>query len=88
MTFLFCSLTIMLLDLFILSASTTQLYILSLVLTVLTYLSYVRYKRYQALNKMIQKYPDPNIVLKNHDIAMEIYSNIFRKEFPCKYFFK
>jgi hypothetical protein len=33
---------------------------------------------------MIAKYPDPNVVLQNHDIAMEIYSNIFRKEFPRK----
>ncbi|KAI7893430.1 uncharacterized protein EV154DRAFT_561424 [Mucor mucedo] len=31
---------------------------------------------------MIKKYPDPDAVLQNHDIAMEIYSDIFRKEFP------
>jgi hypothetical protein len=47
-----------------------------------SYLAYVRYYRYRLLNNMIKKYPDPNIVLENHDIAMEIYSDIFRKEFP------
>ncbi|CEG77003.1 hypothetical protein RMATCC62417_11821 [Rhizopus microsporus] len=46
------------------------------------YLVYVRYRRYEYLNSMIKKYPDPKIVLENHDIAMEIYSHIFRKEFP------
>lgn len=50
----------------------------------IAYLMYVRYHRYQFVNSIIKKYPDPNVVLENHDIAMEIYSNIFRKEFPCK----
>ncbi|OBZ84707.1 hypothetical protein A0J61_07245, partial [Choanephora cucurbitarum] len=46
------------------------------------YLTYVRYRRYQHLHRLIEKYPNPNVVLENHDIAMEIYSDIFRKEFP------
>ncbi|KAI9473456.1 MAG: hypothetical protein EXX96DRAFT_578039 [Benjaminiella poitrasii] len=45
-------------------------------------LCYVRYYRYRFVKSIIEKYPDPNIVLENHDVAMEIYSNIFRKEFP------
>lgn len=48
------------------------------------YLVYVRYRRYEYLNSIIKKYPDPKVVLENHDIAMEIYSHIFRKEFPRK----
>ncbi|RCI03599.1 hypothetical protein CU098_012653, partial [Rhizopus stolonifer] len=43
---------------------------------------YVRYRRYQFVNNLIAKYPNPDVVLQDHAIAMEIYSNIFRKEFP------
>lgn len=63
--------------------STSQLGLLSFLIFG-CYLVCVRYYRYKALNDMIAKYPDPNVILQNHDIAMEIYSNIFRKEFPCK----
>lgn len=54
------------------------------VFLLISYLMLVRFKRYQNLNRIIQKYPDPKVVLENDDIAMEIYSIIFRKEFPCK----
>lgn len=51
------------------------------------YLAYVRFKRYESINRIIKKYPDPNVILEDDDIAMEIYSIIFRKEFPCKVIF-
>ncbi|KAK4520456.1 uncharacterized protein ATC70_007968 [Mucor velutinosus] len=68
----------------VLMADASQLQVLGVasIFVGLTYLMYVRYYRYQFVNSIIRKYPDPNIVLENHDIAMEIYSNIFRKEFP------
>lgn len=69
---------------FLTSSSMADLFLTSFVVLVLGYLGYVRYYRYEHLNKMIKKYPDPDAVLQNHDIAMEIYSDIFRKEFPCK----
>lgn len=64
-----------------------DLFLTSLVVLALGYLAYVRFYRYKRLNSMIKKYPDPNAVLQNHDIAMEIYSDIFRKEFPRKLIF-
>lgn len=74
----------MFLQVLIAGASMTELIMMSVVFFTLSYLFYVRYRRYQFLNSMLKKYPDPRVVLENHDIAMEIYSNIFRKEFPCK----
>ncbi|KAI8366248.1 hypothetical protein BD560DRAFT_436208 [Blakeslea trispora] len=47
-----------------------------------SYLTYVRYRRYQHVRQLIKEYPDPNVVLQDHDIAMKIYSDVFRKEFP------
>jgi hypothetical protein len=76
--------TRMFIQVLIAGASMTDLAMMSVVFSTLCYLSYVRYRRYQSVNSIIKKYPNPNIVLENHDIAMEIYSNIFRKEFPCK----
>ncbi|KAG2234430.1 hypothetical protein BDF21DRAFT_357072 [Thamnidium elegans] len=72
----------MFLEIFIAESSMTDLIVMSTILSTLTYLCYVRYNRYKSLNKMIKKYPDPDVVLQDHDIAVEIYSNIFRKEFP------
>ncbi|KAI9279853.1 hypothetical protein BY458DRAFT_553633 [Sporodiniella umbellata] len=46
------------------------------------YLGYVRYHRYAHLKHLIEKYPDPDIILKDHDIAFEIYGAIHHKEFP------
>lgn len=74
----------MFLGIFIAGSSTTDLLVMFTVLSTLAYVCYVRYNRYKSLNKMIKKYPDPNVILQDHDIAVEIYSNIFRKEFPCK----
>ncbi|CAO3690843.1 unnamed protein product [Rhizopus stolonifer] len=54
----------------------------SALLMAVSYLAYVRHRRYNHLNRMIEKYPDPRVILENHDIAIEIYSDIFRKEFP------
>lgn len=75
----------MLLEVLIAEASHLQLLGAASICFGISYLIYVRYYRYQFVKSIIKKYPDPNIVLENHDIAMEIYSNIFRKEFPCKY---
>lgn len=73
--------------LFITGTSVSGLLLISIIFLVAGYLGYVRYHRYKFLNSIVNKYPDPNIVLQNHDIAMEIYSDIFRKEFPCKSYF-
>lgn len=75
----------MFLEVLIAEASQLQLLGAASIFFGISYLMYVRYYRYQFVKSIIKKYPDPNIVLENHDIAMEIYSNIFRKEFPCKY---
>jgi hypothetical protein len=74
----------MLLELLVADAGWKDSLFMGFGVLLVSYLAYVRYHRYQILNDMIKKYPDPNVVLENHDIAMEIYSNIFRKEFPCK----
>lgn len=75
----------MFLQVLIHGASTNELLLSTILFSLLCYLSYARYQRYKFVNSIIRKYPDPNIVLENHDIATEIYSNIFRKEFPCKF---
>ncbi|KAI8992143.1 hypothetical protein BDF20DRAFT_909817 [Mycotypha africana] len=72
----------MLLEVLMFEAGLQQSLLIGSAFLIVAYLIVVRYNRYKLLNEMIRKYPDPNIVLKNHDIAMEIYSNIFRKEFP------
>lgn len=64
------------------TSSYRSIAISSTLLVVISYLIYVRQRRYKHLHNMIKKYPDPRVVLENHDIAMEIYSDIFRKEFP------
>ncbi|KAI9281618.1 hypothetical protein BY458DRAFT_499131 [Sporodiniella umbellata] len=46
------------------------------------YLLYVQYRRYENICSLIKKYPDPEVILQNSDIAMEIYGKIFRVEFP------
>ncbi|KAI9307150.1 hypothetical protein BJ944DRAFT_198105 [Cunninghamella echinulata] len=46
------------------------------------YCSLVQRYRYSYLNELRKKYPDPNTVLNDHDAAIEIYSHIFRREFP------
>ncbi|CAO3582232.1 unnamed protein product [Absidia cylindrospora] len=46
------------------------------------YCGIVRHYRYKSLNEMIKKYPDPNTILESKEAASEIYSNIFRREFP------
>ncbi|KAI8070903.1 hypothetical protein BC940DRAFT_234999 [Gongronella butleri] len=51
-------------------------------LVLLVYCSVVRYYRYQHLNAIKRKYPDPDVILKDLDAAYEIYSHIFRREFP------
>lgn len=73
----------MFLEIFEVDAGLKESFFMGFGILLLSYLAYVRYHRYQLLNSIIKKYPDPNVVLENHDIAMEIYSNIFRKEFPC-----
>jgi hypothetical protein len=74
----------MFLQVLIHGASTKDLLISGVIFSILSYLTFVRYHRYKFVKSLIKKYPNPNIILENHDIAMEIYSNIFRKEFPCK----
>ncbi|CAO3608097.1 unnamed protein product [Cunninghamella blakesleeana] len=46
------------------------------------YCGLVRRYRYDYLNEIRKKYPDPNMVLNDHQAAIEIYSHIFRREFP------
>ncbi|KAF7729233.1 hypothetical protein EC973_004763 [Apophysomyces ossiformis] len=46
------------------------------------YVSLVRYYRFRWVNSLRLKYPDPNVVLKDKKLALEIYSHTFRREFP------
>ncbi|KAI9281617.1 hypothetical protein BY458DRAFT_552900 [Sporodiniella umbellata] len=45
------------------------------------YLGYVRYHRYAHLRSLIEEYPDPDVILKDHDIALKVYGTIQNKEF-------
>ncbi|KAI8096668.1 uncharacterized protein BX664DRAFT_324573 [Halteromyces radiatus] len=63
---------------YLVQASTTTWVLMTLAI----YCGVVRYYRYNVLNEMKRKYPDPNTVLENRDVAYEIYSDVFRKEFP------
>ncbi|KAG2219983.1 hypothetical protein INT45_001882 [Circinella minor] len=47
------------------------------------YLATVRHYRYQYINELRRKYPDPNIALKNSQVAAEVFDITFRREFPA-----
>lgn len=49
------------------------------------YLSLVRYLRFKNIRTIREKYPDPEVVLRDPKIAEEIFSIMTKKEFPCKY---
>lgn len=53
--------------------------------TITIYMGIVRYSRYQNLNYLIKKYPDPQQVLDDLEIAKEIFAITMKKEFPCKF---
>ncbi|KAI8972296.1 hypothetical protein BDB01DRAFT_861931 [Pilobolus umbonatus] len=48
----------------------------------IAYLGYVRYRRYEYVHSIIKEYPDPDVVLKDHDVAIKLFSHVFRREFP------
>jgi hypothetical protein len=50
----------------------------------LVYMSIVRYLRYKTLNRIKNKYPDPQYVLDNAEAAQDIFSITSKCEFPCK----
>ena len=51
----------------------------------ISYIAIVRYYRYQYLKKLKCIYPDPASILKDGQIAQEIYCQTFRREFPCNW---
>ncbi|KAG0170055.1 hypothetical protein DFQ28_002597 [Apophysomyces sp. BC1034] len=46
------------------------------------YISLVRYYRFRWVKSLRVKYPDPNVVLEDKELAFKIYSHTFRREFP------
>lgn len=62
---------------FMLTAATTSIFAL--------YLATVRHLRYKNINAIREKYPNPQDVLDNIDIAREINAITVKKEFPCKH---
>lgn len=50
----------------------------------LLYLATVRHLRYKNIKFIREKYPNPQDILDNIDIAREITSITAKKEFPCK----
>ncbi|KAF9096929.1 hypothetical protein BGX27_001062 [Mortierella sp. AM989] len=49
---------------------------------ILTYMALVRKRRYQAINRMLKKYPDPTLPLRNLEVAYEVWSLTSHYEFP------
>lgn len=49
------------------------------------YLATARHLRYKNINAIREKYPNPQEVLDNIDIAREINAITTKKEFPCKH---
>lgn len=64
-------------DTFILTAAAASIVVL--------YLATVRHLRYKNINAIRAKYPNPQDVLDNIDIAREINAITTKKEFPCKH---
>ncbi|KAI9281621.1 hypothetical protein BY458DRAFT_499148, partial [Sporodiniella umbellata] len=58
-----------------------QLLCAGFLLTTGTYMLYVWSHRHTYLKFLVKKYPDPEVVLQNHDIALEIFGDMFNKEF-------
>ncbi|KAF9352680.1 hypothetical protein BGX26_009545 [Mortierella sp. AD094] len=48
----------------------------------LSYMALVRKRRYQGINRMLKKYPDPTLPLRDLEVANEIWSFVSDYEFP------
>ncbi|KAF9171439.1 hypothetical protein BGX21_000494 [Mortierella sp. AD011] len=53
----------------------------------LCYMALVRKRRYQGINRMLKKYPDPTLPLRDLEVANEVWSFVSDCEFPFTFNF-
>ncbi|KAF9586257.1 hypothetical protein BGW38_007904 [Lunasporangiospora selenospora] len=55
------------------------------VVVLVVYVSFVRHQRYRRIKALLHKYPDPEIPLRDLDVATEVLSAVRDYEFPFTY---